>query len=79
MAVSERIQYLNKHRKRGDVKAIALATELKISTVYEIVTGKYAGQNAERILSLLEKRVEERIQKGKREAARYIKKLSQNN
>lgn len=76
MQVPERIEYLNKFRMDGDIKAIADLFGLSLSTVSDIIKGKFFGPNGEKVLQKMEEIIDERKKKAKNLARKYKRKLN---
>lgn len=75
MAISARIQYIKKHRQRGDIKTVATHFELKYNTVRDIVNGVTNGPNRDIILDYVEKIICRRIKRQEKLKQKYLSKL----
>ena len=75
MVVAERIEYIKKHKSNGDVKAVADYFSMKYTTVYDIVKGKFFGENGEKVLKHIEKIIADRTKEQQKLRKKYIAKL----
>ena len=75
MPVSERIEYIKKHRVKGDIKSVSDELSLNYNTVRDIIFGKLYGSNGDKVLNLIENIIYNRLRKEEKERKKFLKKL----